>query len=64
MVHKAKIVSFKCLRDTFGFLPDKVRYNSGKLVPNAGWHLDYFMDAATIHQKLKDFAHQEFNNDK
>lgn len=28
---------------------------------NSGWHLSYFMDAAGLSNKLKNFAHQEYN---
>jgi beta-1,4-mannosyl-glycoprotein beta-1,4-N-acetylglucosaminyltransferase len=32
-------------------------------IANGGWHLSYFGDAAFIQNKLKQFAHQEFNNE-
>lgn len=33
------------------------------IVPNGGWHLSYFGDIEFIKNKIKNFAHQEFNND-
>ena len=33
-------------------------------VYNGGWHLSYFMDPSLIQNKLKNFAHQEYNNDQ
>jgi len=31
------------------------------VVPNAGWHLTYFLSVAEIKRKLESFAHQEYN---
>jgi beta-1,4-mannosyl-glycoprotein beta-1,4-N-acetylglucosaminyltransferase len=35
----------------------------GTRVKNAGWHLSYFGDSKFINNKIKEFAHQEYNND-
>jgi beta-1,4-mannosyl-glycoprotein beta-1,4-N-acetylglucosaminyltransferase len=32
-------------------------------IKNGGWHLSYFGDVEFIKNKIKNFAHQEFNND-
>jgi beta-1,4-mannosyl-glycoprotein beta-1,4-N-acetylglucosaminyltransferase len=32
-------------------------------IQNGGWHLSYFGDVDFIKNKIKNFAHQEFNND-
>jgi len=32
-----------------------------RIVPNAGWHLSYFMSKDKMAYKLESFAHQEFN---
>lgn len=37
----------------------KVKWN---IVENGGWHFSYLMDAHNIQNKLKSFAHAEFNN--
>lgn len=34
-----------------------------KIITNAGWHLSYFGNAEFIQNKIKEFSHQEFNND-
>ena len=31
------------------------------LIPNAGWHMSYFGDADFVQNKIRHFAHQEFN---
>lgn len=31
------------------------------LIPNGGWHLSYFGDADFVQNKIRHFAHQEFN---
>lgn len=38
--------------------------NSDKLIQNGGWHLSFFGDKNFIVNKIKNFAHQEHNNDK
>lgn len=35
-----------------------------RIIPKGGWHLSYFGNAAHIVNKLKHFAHQEFNKDR
>lgn len=32
-------------------------------IPDAGWHLSYFMTPEQIQDKIKSFSHQEYNND-
>ena len=34
------------------------------IIPNGGWHLSYFGDVEFIKNKIRNFAHQEFNNTK
>ena len=44
---------------------EQLRQNmSFKIIKNAGWHLSYFGDTKFIKNKLENFPHQEFNNDK
>lgn len=38
--------------------------NSLLRIKNGGWHLTYFGDINTIQNKIKNFAHQEYNNDR
>jgi hypothetical protein len=37
---------------------------SFKIIENAGWHLSYFGDEKFIKNKIQNFGHQEYNNDK
>ena len=34
-----------------------------KMIKNGGWHLSFFGDNSFIKNKIKEFSHQEFNND-
>lgn len=44
---------------------DDLRFNYQKnFINNAGWHLSYFGNEKFIKNKLENFAHQEYNNDK
>ena len=44
--------------------PTKIRFiNSCEIIPNGGWHFSYIGNADMIINKIKNFAHQEFNND-
>jgi beta-1,4-mannosyl-glycoprotein beta-1,4-N-acetylglucosaminyltransferase len=38
--------------------------SSEYIIENGGWHLSYFGDAYFIKNKLENFAHQEYNNNK
>lgn len=40
---------------------ESLRMGDAPVVPNAGWHLSYFMDADRIHEKLRTFAHSEYD---
>ena len=42
---------------------EKVRHiNNYSILQNAGWHLSYFGNIKFIQNKLKEFGHQEYNN--
>ena len=41
---------------------EKIRNNNYKILNNSGWHLSYFGDKNFISNKIKEFSHQEFNN--
>ena len=36
----------------------KIKWN---IVPNGGWHFSFLMSPAKIKEKIKSFAHDEFN---
>jgi len=38
--------------------------NANKLIQNGGWHLSFFGDKNFIINKIKNYSHQEHNNDK
>ena len=40
----------------------KIRLISDNAWYNGGWHLSYFGDSEFISNKLKNFAHQEYNS--
>lgn len=43
---------------------EKVRHiNNYIILQNAGWHLSYFGNIKFIQNKIKEFAHQEYNSD-
>jgi len=39
-------------------------FNNNKIIKNGGWHLSYFLDIDLIINKIKQFAHQEYNTEK
>ena len=43
---------------------DAIRHARSTIVQRGGWHLSYFGDAEFIKNKITNFSHQEFNNDK
>jgi beta-1,4-mannosyl-glycoprotein beta-1,4-N-acetylglucosaminyltransferase len=43
--------------------PENVRQTKYPVLENGGWHLSYFGDSTFIQNKLKEFSHQEYNND-
>jgi beta-1,4-mannosyl-glycoprotein beta-1,4-N-acetylglucosaminyltransferase len=44
--------------------PQKIRMSSNcNSIKKGGWHLSYFGDINFIKNKVKNFAHQEYNND-
>lgn len=48
----------------FGYSIDKLRNTTWVNVPHGGWHLSYFGDKHFISNKLQNFSHQEFNDEK
>ena len=45
-------------------VPDDVRFIRCNTLNNGGWHLSYFGDINFIINKLKNFAHTEFNTEE
>tara|TARA_R110002074_G_scaffold38935_1_gene105090 strand:+ start:3419 stop:4927 length:1509 start_codon:yes stop_codon:yes gene_type:complete len=39
-------------------------FNKNNIIKNGGWHLSYFGNIEFIINKIKEFAHQEFNTEK
>jgi len=39
-------------------------FNNNNTIKNGGWHLSYFLDIDLILNKVKQFAHQEYNTEK
>ena len=60
----SKMISYKKYKE-LGFSCEQIRQNmSFKIIKNAGWHLSYFGDEKFIKNKIENFGHQEYNNDK
>ncbi|MBN2884516.1 hypothetical protein JXE04_01175 [Patescibacteria group bacterium] len=55
-----KMLSFKELNE-LGNSPQKVRFYNGKIIHNGGWHFSYLGGTSKISEKIKAFAHQEYN---
>jgi len=65
--HGIKLITFetyKKLNLSFQDIREYEWHNNVPIVPNGGWHLSYFGDIEFIKNKLKNFAHQEFNKPK
>ena len=56
----SKIVTYKEYCKT---TPQQIRLTNYVNQDNMGWHLSYFGDAHFISNKIKEFSHQEYNND-
>jgi len=44
--------------------PQRIRMTPYSLLSNGGWHLSYFGTTEFIQDKIRNFSHQEFNNQK
>jgi beta-1,4-mannosyl-glycoprotein beta-1,4-N-acetylglucosaminyltransferase len=61
----AKLVSYSYYVNGLNRNPQICRTIAApQCIERGGWHLSYFGDAYFIQNKLKQFAHQEFNNEK
>lgn len=44
--------------------PQTIRFAHGPVIEKGGWHFSYFGDTEFIKNKIKNFSHQEYNNDE
>jgi len=59
----AKILSYKKFRE-LNISCNQLRLSEAPILFKGGWHLSYFGDANFISNKIKQFSHQEFNNEE
>jgi|688.fasta_scaffold00441_37 beta-1,4-mannosyl-glycoprotein beta-1,4-N-acetylglucosaminyltransferase len=60
-----KFVNFITYKNEFRRRADDIRMvGRHAVVKNGGWHLSYFGNVDFIQNKIKNFAHQEYNDDK
>jgi hypothetical protein len=57
----AKIVPYKIFQRKS---PQDIRETAGNIIDRGGWHFSYFGDPSFIENKLKNFAHQEYNRQR
>jgi beta-1,4-mannosyl-glycoprotein beta-1,4-N-acetylglucosaminyltransferase len=60
---KAKLISYKTYK-LYKLSCSNIRHLNCQLFTNGGWHLSYFGNASFIQNKLKMFAHQEYNKEE
>jgi beta-1,4-mannosyl-glycoprotein beta-1,4-N-acetylglucosaminyltransferase len=58
----SKILTFRKYKE-LNLSCDKIRNYNCSIIPKSGWHLSYFGDAQFISNKIKNFSHQEYNNE-
>ena len=59
----SKMISYKCYKD-MNTGCNNIRHLKLPVISKGGWHLSYFGDSSFIVNKLMNFTHQEFNNNK
>lgn len=60
-----KFVLYQAYKNVYDRMLDNIRMtNMYGIVKNGGWHFSYFGDVNFIQNKIKNFAHQEFNDEK
>lgn len=59
--YHSKIMRFKDLNEQ-NLTISQIRIGFYSIIFNGGWHLSYFGDKYYIQNKIKNFAHQEYNN--
>ena len=63
MWYHPKIISYKKYNEINKSFND-IRFIACPAILNGGWHLSYFGDAKIIANKVQNFSHQEFNENK
>jgi beta-1,4-mannosyl-glycoprotein beta-1,4-N-acetylglucosaminyltransferase len=61
-----KIINYGCYYNDYYCDPEAVRSTGTLTLPvikNGGWHLSFFGDIEFIKNKVKNFSHQEYNNE-
>lgn len=61
-----KIINYECYYNEYNCDPEGVRNNETDSLPvikNGGWHLSFFGDIEFIKNKIRNFSHQEYNNE-
>lgn len=60
-----KIVSFFAYKNVYQKRADDIRMaNRYAVIQKGGWHFSYFGDVNFIQNKIKNFSHQEYNDEK
>ena len=65
--YHAKVVNYHQYCKKYNHECDRMRLTKlgrRKNISNGGWHFSYFMSEEKIANKIKNFGHQEFNNDE
>jgi len=60
--NSSKMLSYKKYKE-LNVTCNQIRNLECKSISNGGWHLSCFGDAEFISNKIKNFSHQEYNND-
>jgi beta-1,4-mannosyl-glycoprotein beta-1,4-N-acetylglucosaminyltransferase len=61
-----KIINYGYYNSHYNCDPERVRSTGTLTLPvikNGGWHLSFFGDIEFIKNKVKNFSHQEYNNE-
>lgn len=61
--NKVKIFSYEKYKSLNLEMDDIRNINNVDIINNGGWHLSYFGDENFIINKIKNFSHQEYNNE-
>ena len=62
--HSARIINYGLFKQNNISCNDVRMGTAIGVIKKGGWHLSYFGDSKFIKNKLENFAHQEFNNEK
>jgi beta-1,4-mannosyl-glycoprotein beta-1,4-N-acetylglucosaminyltransferase len=59
--HLARVAPYSFVKNISSYSKDMRLASVKKIIKAGGWHLSYFMSPLLISNKLRNFAHQEFN---